>query len=76
MLGLWMVVAMDGASPEEQLRVPADWLVGELSPVEMPTAGGSVDLRDGARAALDGGTWSVYVVDGRSRPFTVTVSRA
>jgi hypothetical protein len=70
--GLWMVVATDN----ETMRLPADWMVTEPAPVEVPTESGPVDLRAYARAAGSDDVGSVTVDDGLTQRFTVSFVRA
>jgi hypothetical protein len=71
MLHLWMTVT----TGSDQLRFPADWIEGELAPVEVPTSAGLVDLRSIARGANGESQSSVLVDDGQNPQFTVTFAR-
>jgi hypothetical protein len=66
----WMVVA----TGSEVMRLPADWVASEALPVEVPTAGGPVDLRELARNLGDGPR-TVVVDDGDAGTFTVSFVR-
>ena len=59
-LGLWMTIEQGGGA----VRMPADWIVREATPVTVPTAEGPVDLRDVAQRVLVGGTGLVEITDG------------
>lgn len=68
---LWMIVN----TGSETLRLPADWVAAEPTPIEVPTAGGLVDLRELARKARTDPA-SVVVDAGDAHPFAVTFVRA
>ncbi|MCA9493589.1 MAG: hypothetical protein KC621_26840 [Myxococcales bacterium] len=58
-LGLWMTIEQGSGA----VRMPADWIVREATPVSVPTADGLVDLRDVARDVLVGGEGTVEITD-------------
>lgn len=70
-LGLWMTIERGDGT----LRLPADWIVSEATPVEVPTANGPLDLRSLAREALLYGRSPAHLADPDGDPFTVRVVR-